>query len=76
MDISGVVDKFKNVNIECPTGSTPGVPLKSRADLVNSDLEQKKTDKKIDFVDISACVDCFRNQCPAQPGPNEHCTKP
>jgi len=46
LDISAVVDKFRNL---------PGAPTKSRTDLVGS-----LPDLVIDFVDISSCVDAFR----------------
>jgi hypothetical protein len=59
-DIGQVVDKFKN---------EPAAPRKARADLVNSNILFAPPDRKIDFVDISYDVDCFRGSCPALPGP-------
>lgn len=46
IDISGVVDKFRNAP------NSPGLPL--------SDLSPSQTDGRIDFTDISMCVDAFR----------------
>ena len=70
-DIGAIVEKFKNV--PCVEGGGPGVPLKSRADIINSNISSPPPDKKIDFVDISTCVDAFRSQAPPLPGPQNHC---
>lgn len=59
-DITAVVEKFKN---------EPDAPRKARADLINSDITQALPDKKVDFVDVSYCVDAFRNQAAPLPGP-------
>ncbi len=59
-DISGCVDKFKN---------TPSAPRKARADLVNSTITLPEPDRKIDFVDITCAVECFRGHPCALPGP-------
>ncbi len=59
-DISAVVDKFKN---------EPTAPRKARADIVNSDIFQPKPDQKIDFVDITCAVECFRGTPCTVPGP-------
>jgi hypothetical protein len=66
VDISAVVEKFKNTVCE-PGG--PGVPRKARADLTNSEPTLAKPDHKIDFVDISYCVDAFRGEPTLPPGP-------
>ena len=67
LDISAVVEKFKNTH--CATGG-PGVPRKARADLINSTVALPKPDNKIDFVDISYCVDAFRGAAASLPGPS------
>ncbi len=59
-DISAVVEKFKN---------EPAAPRKARADLINSEITQPLPDRKVDFVDISYCVDAFRGQASPLPGP-------
>jgi hypothetical protein len=45
-DISGLVDKFKNAP------NAPG--------LGSADLSPSQTDGRVDFTDISMCVDAFR----------------
>ena len=55
VDISSVVDKFKNL---------PGAPAKSRADVAPS-----LPDKIIDFTDIPAIVDAFKGNAYPYPGP-------
>ncbi len=60
VDISAVVEKFKNV---------PGAPRKARADVINSDISQALPDRKVDFVDISYIVDAFRNSAADPVGP-------
>ncbi len=68
-DITAVVEKFRN---------EPGAPIKSRADLINSDVTDPEPDRKVDFVDITFCVDAFRgfeqhpNPYPG-PDPEDHC---
>jgi hypothetical protein len=63
LDISVVVDKFKN---------EPWAQIKARADLINSTSQNPLPDRKVDFVDVSLCVDAFGgfpNGNP-YPGPN------
>lgn len=67
VDISGVVDKFKN--LVCVDGAGSGVPRKARVDLINTDIAQPLPDRKVDFVDISYVVEAFRGQAPPPPGP-------
>jgi hypothetical protein len=55
-DISALVDKFKNVE---------GAPIKARADL-SADVPNSK----IDFMDISDCVDAFQGDPYAFDGPS------
>jgi hypothetical protein len=50
-DISACVDKFKN---------DPIAPRKARSDLVNATFDQPTPDQKVDFVDITCAVECFR----------------
>ncbi len=68
-DITAVVEKFRN---------EPGAPIKSRADLINSDVTNPEPDRKVDFVDITFCVDAFRGfeQHPNPylgPDPDDYC---
>ncbi len=68
-DITAVVEKFSN---------EPGAPIKSRADLINSDVTNPEPDRKVDFVDITFCVDAFRGfeQHPNPylgPDPDDYC---
>jgi hypothetical protein len=60
VDISAVVDKFKN---------EPAALRKARADVVNSNTSLPEPDKKVDFVDISCIVDAFRGTPCALPAP-------
>lgn len=60
IDISAVVEKFKNV---------PTAPRKARSDVLNSDVTEPTPDQKVDFVDISYCVDAFRNVASPPIGP-------
>ena len=66
-DISSIVEKFKN--LPCEPGLTSGVPQKARADLINATTSLPMPDRKIDFVDISYCVDAFRGAAAPPPGP-------
>jgi hypothetical protein len=59
-DIGQIVEKFKN---------EPASPRKARADIINSNTTLPKPDKKIDFVDISCAVECFRGTPCAPAGP-------
>jgi len=56
VDISCVVDKFKNL---------PGAPIKSR-----TDVAPDVPDKIIDFVDIPSVVDAFRGRPYPYGGPD------
>jgi hypothetical protein len=60
VDISSVVTKFKN---------EPDAPRKARTDLLNSTATEPQPDRKVDFVDISYCVDAFAGTNMPLPGP-------
>jgi hypothetical protein len=62
VDISCVVDKFKN---------TPGSLRKARADIMGNGPADPIPNRKVDFVDIGQTVDCFRNECTPPVGPPE-----
>ncbi len=59
-DITACVDKFKN---------DPTAPRKARTDLINATISLPKPDQKVDFVDVSCAVECFRGSPCLLPGP-------
>jgi hypothetical protein len=66
IDISAVVEKFKNTPCE---EDGQGVPRKARADIINATLSLPVPDQKVDFVDISCVVEAFRGTPCEMPGP-------
>ncbi len=60
VDIAALVEKFKNA---------PGALRKARADLISTDIARPAPDWKVDFADITYCVDAFRSQASPLAGP-------
>ena len=52
-----------------PFKNLPAAPRKARTDLINSDILGPLPDGKVDFVDITYCVDAFRGTAAPHPGP-------